>query len=312
MAPRPTKPKLATEPPAWKNPAWIAAIGGLITAVAAAIGLIVSNLADGGGGAGPTVLTNPTVIVTTSTTAARTVASGGGAEECGPTTCEAFTATVQADINGYLLTKPNEADLQRADELRRQKSEPWEALANDGPVDVGVNELEVVLTGRSEQPVVVTRARIEVVARTSIGSGVHVTQAGQGCGGPPEELLLEVRLDGSTPTMKVSGRDTSGQFVELPPPLSFSLSGTEPLTLHVQALAFEHDVQWRLALDFSTAGRTGTMRIDDSGQPFRVTGVTAANPRYTVLEDGGIERDAAHDGFLGSCFPWPEGSPPHF
>jgi hypothetical protein len=90
------------------------------------------------------------------------------------------------------------------------------------------------------------------------------------------------------------------------------VSDTKPVTMQVQAVAFEHDVQWRLALDYSASGRTGTMRIDDNGKPIRVTGITAANPRYTVLETGGVERDAAHDGFLGSCFPWPEGSPPHF
>jgi hypothetical protein len=308
VAPRATKPKSAPEQPAWKNPAWIAAIGGLVTAVATALGLIVSNLGDDGSAA-PTV---PTAVSTTSTTVARSVDTGGASDACGPATCEAFTATVQSFVNGFLLTNPNEADLQRADDLRRQKLEPWEAFTNDGPVDVGVNELEVVLAGRSDQPVVITRARVEVVAQTAIGSGVHVTYAGQGCGGPEEELLLQIRLDGAAPAIKASGRDASGKFAELPPPWSVTVSDTKPVTMHVQALAFEHDVQWRLVLDYSASGRTGTMRIDDSGKPFRVTGITAANPRYTVLETGGVERDSAHDGFLGSCFPWPEGSPPHF
>lgn len=40
-----------------------------------------------------------------------------------------------------------------------------------------------------------------------------------------------------------------------------------------------HDARWYLELDWSSQGRTGTIRIDDHGRPFRTTGIKAM-PHY--------------------------------
>jgi hypothetical protein len=63
-----------------------------------------------------------------------------------------------------------------------------------------------------------------------------------------------------------------------------------------------------LEFDYSVAGRTGTMRIDDEGQPLRVTGVNQQTLRYTYnsFAAPGLLRTPQFDGALGTCHGWPD------
>ena len=67
--------------------------------------------------------------------------------------------------------------------------------------------------------------------------------------------------------------------------------------LVVEAFACTSDLQFVLELDYSVAGRTGR-RIDDDGQPLRVTGVNQQTLRYTYnsIAAPGLHRTAVRWG----------------
>lgn len=54
------------------------------------------------------------------------------------------------------------------------------------------------------------------------------------------------------------------------------------VTAHTEA----HDVRWYLELEWSSGGRSGVLRLDDDGQPFRTSGV-GGNVRYFRPADPG-------------------------
>ncbi|MFI9819466.1 hypothetical protein ACIHFC_03160 [Streptomyces sp. NPDC052013] len=61
--------------------------------------------------------------------------------------------------------------------------------------------------------------------------------------------------------------------------LPYRVSAKDPEVLLVTARTGTCDCRWYLELDWSSQGRTGTVRIDDHGRPFRTTAVEGL-PHY--------------------------------
>jgi hypothetical protein len=93
---------------------------------------------------------------------------------------------------------------------------------------------------------------------------------GVGCGGNVTTKSFDVRLDDARPTARPKGGQ--GAF-------PYKVSAAEPLVVYVTAHASAHDVSWALDVEWSTEGRSGTIRVDDHGLPFRTSG-NAGRPRY--------------------------------
>jgi hypothetical protein len=93
---------------------------------------------------------------------------------------------------------------------------------------------------------------------------------GVGCGGNVDTRSFDVRLDDARPTARPQGGQ--GAF-------PYKVTADEPLVVYVTAHASAHDVSWALDLEWSSGGRSGTVRVDDGGSPFRVSGNTG-RPRY--------------------------------
>lgn len=94
----------------------------------------------------------------------------------------------------------------------------------------------------------------------------------QGCGGGITPRGFDVNLDIDRPVAHaVAGNDT-GQTV---PAVQFPyrVSATDPEVLLVTATTQTYDCNWYLELDWSSQGRTGTVRVDDHGRPFRTTSI---------------------------------------
>jgi hypothetical protein len=76
----------------------------------------------------------------------------------------------------------------------------------------------------------------------------------------------------------------------------YRVSAADPEVLLVTATTQTYDCDWYLELDWSSQGRTGTVRIDDHGRPFRTTstkgltrlwyGTNAAGERAWVKSEG--------------------------
>jgi hypothetical protein len=107
----------------------------------------------------------------------------------------------------------------------------------------------------------------------------------QGCGGSLSERYFAVDLDKDRPVAhSVAGNDAGTPIpaVSLP----YRVSSTDPEVLLVTARTEACACDWYLELDWSSQGRTGTVRIDDRGRPFRTSGIKGL-PRYWYgSEDG--------------------------
>ncbi|MFF4733978.1 helix-turn-helix domain-containing protein [Streptomyces mirabilis] len=93
---------------------------------------------------------------------------------------------------------------------------------------------------------------------------------GVGCGGGVETKSFAVDLDAGRPvtTPKAGQRD-----------FPYKVSESDPEVFYVFADARAHDVSWYLELDWSSGARSGTVRIDDNGKPFRTSG-NVGRPAY--------------------------------
>lgn len=113
--------------------------------------------------------------------------------------------------------------------------------------------LRLVVTGAGPLPVVLTELRAEVIARADRGGDLSRHAA---------EIPLrrfEVLLDADPPRVRpLSGSDF---------PYQVGQEAVEVFDLEVRTGT--GDVTWALWLDWSCGGRTGSVRVDLGGRPFR-------------------------------------------
>lgn len=94
----------------------------------------------------------------------------------------------------------------------------------------------------------------------------------QGCGGALTPRYFDVDLDKDRPIARpADGNDTGVKIPAMR--LPYRVSAEDPEVLLVDARTKTCDCSWYLELDWSSQGRTGTVRIDDHGRPFRTTGI---------------------------------------
>ncbi|MFE9064683.1 helix-turn-helix domain-containing protein [Streptomyces violaceusniger] len=138
-----------------------------------------------------------------------------------------------------------------------------------GAVSSGEQRVALTVQGTGKDTVVLEALHVRVVAK-----GAPLTwndySMGVGCGGDVETKSFDVDLDNGSPTATVK----NGQR-DFP----YKVSESDPEVFYVTAHTTAHDVRWDLALDWSSGDRHGTVRLDNSGSPFR-TSAAAGRPGY--------------------------------
>lgn len=138
----------------------------------------------------------------------------------------------------------------------RIKHQDYVVLADsDGTVEVPASghTLQVIITGAAPAPVLLTGLRAEVLSRShrSGDLAMHAAEV--------PVRRFEVLLDQNPPRVRsLTGSDF---------PYEVKRDETEVFDLIISVE--NGDVRWVLWLDWSTEGRTGSLRIDLGGQPFR-------------------------------------------
>ncbi|MGW7129036.1 helix-turn-helix domain-containing protein [Streptomyces bobili] len=156
-----------------------------------------------------------------------------------------------------------------------QDAGPWAAA--QGAVHGRETVVEITVQGRSTTAVVLTALRVRVAGRTDPAPG-NVYAMDQGCGGSISPRHFAVDLDRDRPIARpVAGNDTGTPIPAVRMP--YRVSSTDPEVLLVTARTQGCDCSWYLELDWSSEGRTGTVRVDDHGRPFRTRSI-AGLPRY--------------------------------
>ncbi|WP_432057925.1 helix-turn-helix domain-containing protein [Streptomyces sp. bgisy022] len=147
----------------------------------------------------------------------------------------------------------------------------------------GETIVELSVQGTSDTAVVLTALRVRVVGRGAPAQG-NAYAVDQGCGGALTPRYFAVDLDKDRPLARpVAGNDAGTPIpaVRLP----YRVSARDPEVLRVTARTGGCDCRWYLELDWSSQGRSGTVRVDDHGRPFRTSGVQGLS-HYTYDTSG--------------------------
>lgn len=148
--------------------------------------------------------------------------------------------------------------------------------------------VKISVQGRTSTAVVLEALRVRVVGRDTPARGT-VYAMEQGCGGELTPRSFAVDLDAHRPTVRsLAGADSDKTIPAMRMP--YRVSAQDPEVLLVKARVESCDCRWYLELDWSSQGRTGTVRIDDHGRPFRTSGITGL-PRYWYSGQGWTPAD---------------------
>ncbi|MGQ4436072.1 MULTISPECIES: helix-turn-helix domain-containing protein [unclassified Streptomyces] len=151
----------------------------------------------------------------------------------------------------------------------QQDAGVWAATQH--AVHGGQTNVELSVQGRSSTAVVLEALRVRVVGRTAPAPGTAYSMA-QGCGGDITPRYFGVNLDAHRPLVTPEPGSDTGRKVPVAH-LPYRVSATDPEVLLVKARTGTCDCRWYLELDWSSQGRTGTLRIDDHGTPFRTSSI---------------------------------------
>ncbi|MFH8366885.1 helix-turn-helix domain-containing protein [Streptomyces sp. NPDC018031] len=161
-----------------------------------------------------------------------------------------------------------------------QDAAPWAAA--HGAVHGGTTNVEVTVKGRSSSAVVLQDLHVRVVERRAPLPWSSFAME-NGCGGALTPSAFAVNLDADRPL----ARPTDGFDGEHTVPavrLPYRVSDSDPEVLLVNARTAGCDCDWYLELDWTSGDRSGTVRIDDNGRPFRTSGIEG-RPAYGYALD---------------------------
>ncbi|MEU2587834.1 helix-turn-helix transcriptional regulator [Streptomyces avermitilis] len=157
----------------------------------------------------------------------------------------------------------------------QQDAGAW--AATQGAVHGRHTMVQISVQGQSSTAVVLKALHVRIVSRGNPAAGSAYAM-GQGCGGDLTPRRFTVNLDADRPI----ARPKDGADIEHTIPavqFPYRVSAEDPEVLLVDATTQAYDARWYLELDWSSQGRTGTIRIDDHGRPFHTTSIKGM-PRY--------------------------------
>lgn len=156
-------------------------------------------------------------------------------------------------------------------------------------------KVRISVQGRSSTAVILEALRVRVVSRGTPVPG-NAYAMGQGCGSDLTPRSFTVNLDVNRPVAQPedgtdAGADAGADGQRTIPAVHFPyrVSAEDPEVLLVDATTQTYDARWYLELEWSSQGRTGTIRIDDDGRPFHTTGIEGM-PHYWYGTNDAEER----------------------
>ncbi|GGT13997.1 hypothetical protein GCM10010271_16310 [Streptomyces kurssanovii] len=153
-----------------------------------------------------------------------------------------------------------------------------------GGVDAGRMHLQLTATGRTEDSVVINAVHVRTVARGA-ALAWNVYSMGEGCGSGVTPQTFDIDLDAGRPVVKpVAGTD--GDLTVPAKDFPYKVASNDPQVLNFDVHTEGHDVSWYLEVAWSSGDRSGTVRVDDGGRPFR-TSAAEGRPMYDYWPDKG-------------------------
>ncbi|WP_316773913.1 helix-turn-helix domain-containing protein [Streptomyces sasae] len=155
-------------------------------------------------------------------------------------------------------------------------------------VSAGEQYVTLTLKGTGSEPVVLESLAVRTVERGSplAWNDYAMGTPGVGCGENVPARFFTVALDGARPALVPAAGHRN---------FPFKVSDSDPEVIHVRADASAYSVGWYLELSWSSGARSGTLRIDDKGRPFRTSGDNG-RPVYEFPLGGEAWRTASSAG----------------
>ncbi|MYQ42510.1 Helix-turn-helix domain-containing protein [Streptomyces sp. LamerLS-316] len=151
-----------------------------------------------------------------------------------------------------------------------------------GGVDGGDMKLALTLQGTSGEAVVLNALHVRVLGRNA-ALPWNAYSMGNGCGGGITPQSFDIDLDDSRPRSKPVAGEDAGVVVPAKD-FPYRVSSTDVEVFHIDAHVEGHDVTWYLELEWTSGGRSGTLRIDDRGEPFRTSSLKT-RPSFVYRPD---------------------------
>lgn len=160
--------------------------------------------------------------------------------------------------------------------------------ASQGAVHGRTTDLRISVQGRGSAAVVLEALRVRMVDRSVPAADRGIAYSTyEGCGAILVPRHFAVDLDASRPlarSMPSNDLDGPGPAIDFP----YQVSLRKPEVLLVSAQTESCTCEWYLELDWSSQGRTGTVRIDDHGRPFRTTSIEGLEQYWYRNPDGWV------------------------
>ncbi|MER5485199.1 helix-turn-helix transcriptional regulator [Streptomyces sp. NPDC002812] len=152
-------------------------------------------------------------------------------------------------------------------------------------VHAGTQIVEVTLLGTGPDPVVLEDLEVRVAGRRA-PLRWNVYEMSQGCGGGITPAAFTVNLDAPRPQARPVAGNDQGEKIEAPA-FPLKISATEPAVLRVVASSTGCDCDWYLDLRWSAPTGSGTLRLDESGRPWRISAASPDRPVYGYAHERG-------------------------
>ncbi|MDX3641747.1 transcriptional regulator, partial [Streptomyces sp. MB09-02B] len=155
-----------------------------------------------------------------------------------------------------------------------------------GAVHGRTTHLQITVQGSGSAAVTLEGVRVRVVSRSAPAAPEAIAYSMyEGCGAILIPRHFSVDLDAHRPLARsLPGNQTDSPDPAIDFPYQVSLRKPEVLLLSARTDTCTCD--WYVDLDWSSQGRTGTVRIDDHGRPFRTTNIEGL-PHYWYQDHAG-------------------------
>ncbi|MCL7425327.1 helix-turn-helix transcriptional regulator [Streptomyces sp. YS415] len=167
--------------------------------------------------------------------------------------------------------------------------------ASQGAVHGHTTNVRISVQGRGSAAVVLEALHVRVVNRTTPAARRGIAYSTyEGCGAVLVPRYFSVNLDARRPL----ARSMPGNEPDRPTPaidFPYQVSLREPEVLLLSARTESCTCDWYLDLEWSSQGRTGMVRIDDHGRPFRTTSIKGLPHYWYQNPRGWVPMAAAHD-----------------
>ncbi|WP_234442624.1 helix-turn-helix domain-containing protein [Streptomyces sp. FxanaA7] len=144
-----------------------------------------------------------------------------------------------------------------------QDAPAW--VSSEGAVASGEQFLTLTVQGTGEETVVVRSLKVRMTDKRSplAWNDYAMGYPGVGCGAGVPTRSFTIALDAARPD--VQPKAGSRNF-------PYSVSRSDPEVYYITADASAYYVSWYLELEWTAGSRSGTLRLDDDGRPFRTSG----------------------------------------